>query len=1194
METKFPEFVHLHVHSHFSMLDGMSKIPDIVAKIKKDGQTAVALTDHGVMHGAIEFYEECLKNGIKPIIGVEAYIAPRTLHDKQPRIDNRGYHLVLLAKNFEGYQNLMKLTTIAHLEGYYYKPRIDKETLRKHSAGLIASSACVQGEIPRKALESYEEGRKAVLEYLEIFGPNDLVLEVQHHPNTVPDQAKANKLIFKLADEFGLKVIATNDPHYVNSDDNIAQDALLCLQTGKLVSDSERMKMTGDDYSILTREQMFTNFKDHPEVMTNTSEVAEMCNLEIELGKFKFPEFPTPVGETYETYLKKLIEERLPNRIKNVTPEIRQRLDYEFKVIKDKGYIGYFLIIQDFFQWAKDQGIPTNVRGSAAGCLVSYALGITAKQLNPFDYNLPFERFLNPFRPSAPDIDCDIADSGRDAIIHYVSEKYGHDRVAQIITFGTMAARMAVRDVGRVLGMSYGEVDTIAKLIPPIRTDLKKALETVPELKSLYDSDAGVQKCLDIAKKLEGVVRHASVHAAGVVISPGEITNYTPVMMDAKGERLITQYEMHAVGEDSVGLIKIDFLGLANLSIIQNVIRIVRKTRGIEVILDEIPLDDKKAFQLLSRGETIGVFQLESEGMRKHIKDLRPSTIDDIMAMVALYRPGPMAFIPEYIARKHNPSRIKYADPRMKKFLAKSLGLIVYQDDVLMIAIELAGYNWAEVDKFRKAIGKKIVKEMAAQKEKFFTQIIERGMKKEVAEDIWTQIETFAGYGFNKAHAASYGLVAYQTAYLKSNYPPEYMSALMTSNKDDLDKLAMEIDECKRMNIEVMAPNINESFVDFGVVKDSGNIRFGLSAIKNVGTAVAEEIVLERKNNGNYKDLKDFLVRLSGKVINKKSFESLVMAGALSDFGERNQFLFNCEKILLFANNLQKIKNNNQDSLFGGDNGISEAVLELDRAPAAAKKQVLSWERELLGMYISEHPLSEIKELVEKNCTHKLNEITTEKDNQFVRVCGVITSVQKVTTRSNTIMKFAKIEDLTGNGEFLVFPKVLDVSGDLIVNDKAVVVDGFISFKDGALKILAENIYELKDDPPRLGETGGSIPKFEPRDKKKNWGDKGKVPSTEYRVPSDSSAKSNFTLGTRNSELATIKDLTLIIPSHFTKTEMLELKELLSAHTGESAVTLQLSNADGSTKNLKIKNRINLDPVLKHKLTSMLGKESIS
>lgn len=1159
------------------MLDGMGKIPDLVKKAKSDGQTALAITDHGVMYGAIEFYETCQKEGIKPIIGVEAYMAARTRHDKQPGIDQKSYHLILLAKNDIGYKNLLKLVSIASLEGYYYKPRIDKEVLKAHAEGLIACSACIQGEIPRKSLESLESGRTAIKEYLEIFDKDDLYLEVQKH-SKVPEQDLANKNIFKLAEEFGLKVIATNDPHYVNSDDDIAQDALICLQTGKVTTDENRMSMLGDDYSLLTREEMYRNFPDHPEVMTNTAEVADKCDLKIELGKFRFPEFPLPPDETYESYLKKLIDERLPKRVAEITPEIRERIDYEFKVIKDKGYLGYFLIVQDFFNWAKENGIPTNTRGSAAGCFVSYALGITAKQLNPMEYNLPFERFLNPFRPSAPDIDADIADDGRDAIIQYVSAKYGKDRVAQIITFGTMAARMAVRDVGRVLGMSYSEVDTIAKLIPPLKTTLHKALTTVPELKSLYQSDAKVRQCIDIAKKLEGVVRHASVHAAGVVIAPEAITNYTPVMMDTKGERLITQYEMHAVGEDGVGLIKMDFLGLANLSIIQNVIRIVRKTRGIEIKLDEIPLDDKKAFQLLSRGETIGVFQLESEGMRKHIKDLRPTSIHDIMAMVALYRPGPMAFIPEYIARKHNPSRIVYPDARMEKILDKSLGLIVYQDDVLMIAIELAGYNWQEVDKFRKAIGKKILSEMSAQKEKFFTQIIERGMKKEVAEDLWTQIETFAGYGFNKAHAASYGLVAYQTAYLKANYPPEYMSALMTSNKDDLDKLAIEIEECKRMNIEVLPPSINESFVDFGVVKDTGNVRFGLSAIKNVGAAVAEEIVEERKKGGIYKNIGDFLTRLSGKVINKKSLEAMAMAGALSDLGERNELIFNMEKILAFSTSIQKIMNNKQDSLFGDDSGIESAKIEIEKAPPATKKQILTWERELLGMYISEHPLADISNIIEMNRTIRISEITEAKDNQFVRIAGVITSLQKILTRKNQTMIFAKIEDLQANAEILVFPKMLEKVGDIIANDKIVAVDGFVSFKDGALKILAEEAYELKE--------GEHIPHFAGRDNKRQFY-KNKDTFGNNASPTKSAPAIAVPINIK-------KDIRIIIPTDFDKSDLLELKEILANHPGDSIVMLNLVVVgQNERKEIKISSKINPEPVLLRKIRELVGKDNL-
>jgi len=1158
------------------MLDGMGKIPDIVKKAKSDGQPAIALTDHGVMHGIVEFYEECQKQEIKPIIGIETYVAPRTLRDKTPRVDSSAYHLILLAKNEEGYRNLLKLTTIAHLEGYYYKPRIDKETLKKYSKGLIASTACVQGEVPRKSLESIETGKKTLKEYLEIFPKEDFYLEVQHHPNTVPEQTRANDIMFSLAKEFGLKVIATNDPHYVNSDDAVAQDALICLQTGKVLSDDRRLSMVGDDYSLLTREQMFNNFPNHPEVMENTLEIAEKCNISIELGKFRFPEFPLPKGEDYESYLKKLVEERLPQRVGTITPDMRKRLDYEFEVIKTKGYLGYFLIVQDFFQWAKANGIPTNVRGSAAGCFTSYALGITAKQLNPLDYNLPFERFLNPFRPSAPDIDCDIADSGREALIQYVSEKYGKDHVAQIITFGTMAARMAVRDVGRVLGMSYSEVDAIAKLIPPIKTTLSKALENIGELKTLYDSDNQVKQCIDIAKKLEGVVRHASVHAAGVVIAPEEITNFTPVMMDAKGERLITQYEMHAVGEDGVGLIKMDFLGLANLSIIQNVLRIIRKTRNLELRLDEIPLNDKKAFELLSRGETIGVFQLESDGMRKHIKELRPTSILDIMAMVALYRPGPMSFIPEYIARKHNPSKITYADPRMAKILDKSLGLIVYQDDVLMIAIELAGYNWQEVDKFRKAIGKKIVTEMAAQKEKFFKQIIERGMREDVANDLWTQIETFAGYGFNKAHAASYGLVAYQTAYLKSNYPPEYMSALMTSNKDDLDKLAKEIEECKRMNLEVLSPSVNESFVDFGVVKGTDKIRFGLSAVKNVGVAVAEEIVEERKRQGIYKDLADFISRLGQKVINKKSLESLAMAGALDDLGERAEIIFNMDKILSFASALHKNKNANQNSLFGETDQIKTIELNLESTLPATKKQRLAWERELLGMYVSDHPLSGLGHILEPNRTVALNDLKNQREDEFVRVSGIIITLQKILTRSNQNMVFAKIEDLTSNVEILVFPKVLERAKDLIAPDKVVAIDGFLSFKDGSPKILAEDIYPISN--------AKRAPEFIARKKKKNnWGRQTET----FQSP----AKHSNHLET--AEILPNK-VVVTIPKESDKEILVLLKKCLTEHSGNCSVEIAIPNNGDSLINKKIKNKIAADPVTLHKLREIVGKKNVS
>lgn len=1198
MPQELPQFVHLHVHSHYSMLDGMSKIPDIVKKAKDDGQPAIAITDHGVMHGAIELYEECHKQGIKAIIGLEAYIAPRTLHDKQPRVDSSAYHLILLAKNMEGYKNLMKLTTIAHLEGYYYKPRIDKETLKKHSKGLIASTACVQGEVPRKSLESLDEGRKALKEYLDIFDKGDLYLEVQHHPNTVEEQKDANENIFKLAKEFDLKVIATNDPHYVNTDDAIAQDALLCLQTGRVLSDEKRMTMVGDDYSLLTREQMFANFPDHPEVMTNTIEIADKCDLKIELGGIIIPDFPVPEGHTLDSYFKekcylglnwrygskKITREDLPkDRPVSfedifITKDIWDRFEYEYGVIAHMGYQGYILIVADYVQWAKDQGIAVGPgRGSGAGSIITYSLNIT--NLNPLDYGLLFERFLNPDRVSMPDIDMDFADSRRSEVIEYVAGKYGRDHVAQIITFGTMAARMAVRDVGRVLSMTYSEVDTVAKLIPA-GVDLKEALETIPELKSLYNADAQVKQCIDIAKKLEGVVRHASMHAAGVVISKETLVEYCPLQEAQKGDiATVTQYSMNPI--EHLGLLKMDFLGLSNLSIIQDALRIIRKTKDQEVDIDNLPLDDKAAYKILAKGETTGIFQLESDGMRRYLKELKPTAFEDIIAMVALYRPGPMQWIDSFIARKHGREPITYAHPKAKASLENTYGIIVYQEQLMQMSKDMAGFTGGQADTLRKATGKKIKELMIKVGKEFVEGCVKNGIDKSIADDLFASMQNFAQYSFNKSHAACYAMIAYQTAYLKAHFPSEFMAALMTSNKDDLDKLAIEIDECKRMGIEVMAPDVNESFVDFGVVRETGNIRFGISAIKNVGTAVAEEIVDERKKGGKFKDFNDFLARLSGKVINKKSLESLAMAGAFSEFGERNEILFNMEKILNFASSLQKIKNNNQNSLFGDDNPLDAAVLELDPSTPATKKQVLSWERELLGMYISEHPLSDIKHIIEANRSTKISEIKSDKENEFVRIAGVITTMQKIVTRSNQTMIFAKIEDLEASAEFLVFPKLLENVSEILANDKIVAVDGFVSFKDGALKIMAESIFEIKED--------NILPKFAPRDKKRVWNKNGNgngnYGSQQKEIRSSSPSTEQI--------YTPPEKLTIILPADFSKIHLIELREMLSTHPGKAAVSIELIDKEGTKKTVKIKNKVSLDPVILRKLKEFLGEENI-
>jgi len=1182
-----PQFIHLHVHSHYSMLDGMGKIADLVKKAKDDGQKALALTDHGNMHGAIEFYETCEKEGIKPIIGVEAYVAPRTLYDKTPKIDSAAYHLILLAKNEEGYKNLLKLVTIAHLEGYYYKPRIDKEVLKKHSGGLVASSACIQGEIARKALENIEEGRKTVSAYLEIFPKEDFYLEVQHHPNTVEAQDQTNKLIFQLAEEFGLKTIATNDPHYVNSDDAIAQDALICLQTGKLLSDEHRMTMRGDDYSLLTRAQVHAAFPDHPEVMTNTLEIADKCNVKINLGGIIIPDFPVPEGYTLDTwfqhkcylglnwrYGKDKIEEKdlpsdrepTPEELK-ISPEIWERYKYEYGVINHMGYQGYILIVADYVQWAKDHGIAVGPgRGSGAGSIITYSLNIT--NLDPLKYGLLFERFLNPDRISMPDIDMDFADSRRSEVIEYVSNRYGKDHVAQIITFGTMAARMAVRDVGRVLGMTYAEVDTVAKLIPA-GVKLQEALDTISELKSLYDADAHVHQCIDIAKKLEGVVRHSSMHAAGVVISKEPLTEYCPLQEAQKGDiATLTQFEGTVI--EHLGLLKMDFLGLSNLSIIEDALKIIEKTKGTVVDIANLPLDDKPTYDLLSRGETIGVFQFESDGMKRYLKELKPNVFEDIIAMVALYRPGPMQWIDSFIARKHGRETVSYAHPKMKSSLESTYGTIVYQEQVMQMAKDMAGFTGGQADTLRKAMGKKIKELMEKMGKEFVEGCVKNGVEREIAEKLYGAMQDFAQYAFNKSHAACYAMIAYQTAYLKAHFPSEFMAALMTSNKGDLDKLAMEIDECKRMGIEVMAPSINESFVDFGVVKESGNIRFGLSAVKNVGQAVAQEIVEERKKEGSFNDLKDLLTRLSGKVINKKSLESLAMAGALSDIGERNSILANMDKILLFGGNLQKIMQNNQSSLFGGENPLATATLELEKVPPAEKKSILTWERELLGMYISQHPLSDIGHLIEPNRTIKISEMRIDKENQFVRIAGVVTSMQKILTRSNQSMVFAKVEDLSGNTEVLVFPKLLESKNDLLANDKVVAIDGFISFKDGAPKLLAEDIFEILENQ--------SIPRFERREKKRY----GRRNDTSKAAPATSSPPSS------SPSYQPPQTVLITLPDCCTKEMLIELKEIFVEHPGDCEVKISVK----ATTNV-LKNKVALEPLLIRKTKEIVGKDNV-
>ena len=859
-----------------------------------------------------------------------------------------------------------------------------------------------------------------------------------------------------------------------------------------------------------------------------------------------------------------------------------ERAFYEIGIIEKMGYQGYFLIVADFIQWSKDHKISVGPgRGSGAGSIVAYALNIT--NLNPLSYGLLFERFLNPDRISMPDFDTDFADSRRHEVIEYVSRRYGRDHVAQIITFGTMASRMAVRDVGRVMGLSYGEVDIIAKLIPT-GVGLQESLDTVKELKAIYDGSPKIKRCIDIAIKLEGVVRHTSMHAAGVVVSKDRLTEYCPLQEAAKGDiSTVTQYSMTPV--EHLGLLKFDFLGLSNLTIIQTALKIIRKTKEIDLDIDNLPVDDPKTFKLLSDAETTGVFQLESDGMKRYLKELKPSVFEDIIAMVALYRPGPMQWIGKFIDRKHGREEITYAHPLAKNALENTYGIIVYQEQLMQMSKDMAGFTGGQADTLRKATAKKIKELMAKIGKEFVEGCVKNGIDRKIADELYNAMQDFAQYSFNKSHAACYALIAYQTAYLKAHFPSEFMAALMTSNQDNLDKLAIDIAECEKMGIRVLAPSVNESFEEFGVVKETGNIRFGLSAIKNVGIAVAEEIVAERKNGGIYKDLRDFITRLGSKVINKKSMEALAMAGGLDDLGERAELLYNMEKILSYASTFQKNSNCGQVSLFCNPEEVELAEIVMDKTLAVPKKQKLAWERELLGMYVSEHPLSGIIHILEPHRTKKLSEITEDIDGQYVRVAGIITSMQEIVTKKNQKMIFAKVEDTTTHVEILAFPKILEATRTMWFNDKIISVEGFVSFKDGAPKILAESVYEIEETT--------IAPAFEPKSKrgsyqKGSWNNRN---DSSQSFTNHSSTSSNTTSAPIKKPI--LKEIIITVPKQSDKSILIEIKEILQSHPGEGKTSIKIPTPDNGFKTIEVKNKVEICPVLVRKLSDLVSKENI-
>jgi DNA polymerase-3 subunit alpha len=1030
--TPQASFVHLHTHSHYSLLNALPTAKELAYAAKADNQPYLALTDNGAMYGLIDFYKACTKEGIKPILGVDAYLAPRTRHDKDAQIDKPRTRLVLLAKTFVGYQNLIKLVTISNVEGFYYRPRMDEEILEKYNQDLICIIPSFSGEIA-KALkdDDYEYATKKLDWYKKVYG-EDCYLEITHHPEIFEHQKNQEKII-ALARKTNTKLVAAHDVYYLKPEDRLARETLIKIQNGGIVDLSNELD-NEEDFSFITQAQANEYFKDTKDALENTIKIAEACNVKIEIGThWYFPDYKIDSGNDPDTELKNTSYEGVSWRKLDINdPVIKNRLDYELEVIKTKGYAKYFLVVGDLLREARARGILTTIRGSVAGSLTTYVLGIT--NVDPIAYKLPFERFLNPERPSAPDIDMDFADNRRDEIIEYAKEKYGADKVAQIGTFGTMMARAAVRDVARALGHPYSTGDRIAKLIPMgsqgFPMTIKKALEIEPDLAELYKKDSEAREVIDLAKQIEGRVRHLGVHAAGVVIAPEPLNQFVPIQPDTKTGKFITQYEMKSVGEDGVGLLKFDFLGIKNLAILADAVRRVRKIRNIEVDIENIPLADAKTFSILAQGETMGLFQLNGSGMTAFLKQLKPSTIHDINAMVALYRPGPMESIPQYIERKHNPTLVTYLDPRLKPILEVSYGVITYQDDVMAIARELAGYSWLEADMLRKAMGKKIPEVMAAEKDKLMKGFAEHGkLTNAIADKLWHLIEPFAAYGFNKAHAASYGRVAYQTAYMKANFPVEYMSAVLTADSGDTDKIAEIIRECERINIEVLPPDLNESFADFTVVPGKETIRFGLTTIKNFGAGIADIIIEERKKSGPFTSLADFLSRVNDRNLNKKSLEALIMTGALDRFEERGLMHANLELMLSFNKERVAEKESSQESLFSFD-GNTTHELKLVSAEPASMMQKLVWEKELLGVYVSGHPLDNYKEELEKrqSISSIKQSVNNHEEIAIVRMkgelitAGMVTTSRELLTKKGDRMAFVTLADKKEDIEMVVFP----------------------------------------------------------------------------------------------------------------------------------------------------------------------------
>ena len=1217
------DYVHLHNHTHHSLLDGLTKIPDLIGAVKNMDMAAVAITDHGTMSGAIEFYKAAKDGGVKPIIGMEAYVASRSRHDRDPQKDKARYHLIILAMNNVGYQNLMQLSTTANLEGMYYKPRIDREILEKYSEGLIILSGCASGEVGENLrTDNYEEAKSVASWYKKIFGDR-YYLEMQDHghadyPGNWETQVKINGYIEKLAVELDIPTVVTSDGHYLTHDDQDAHEILLCVGTGSFLSDEKRMSLKDFDLHVTDPKEIIARWSStHPDAVANTRKIADRCDVELSLGRILIPTFPTPAGEDEKSYLDKLVYRGLAWRygdldqpqtvdlsvaeaMTHIPEEVLERAEFELGVIERMGFNGYFLIIQDFINWGKNQGIIFGPgRGSAAGSIVSYALRIT--ELDPLQYDLLFERFLNPDRISMPDVDIDIQDTRRDEVIAYCTEKYGTERVANIVTFGKMAARAAVRDVARVLQVPYAEADRFSKMIPPPvqgrHIPLKVSVVSDADLKHEYDTNPTAKMVFDYAMRLEGTIRSHGIHAAGVVIAPDDIVKFAPLEMAQKGV-VSTQYSMGPVEE--LGLLKMDFLGLSNLTTINNALRIIKKVEGVDIDIDTLPLDDVATYELFQRGDTTGVFQLESAGMKRYLRELKPSVFEDIIAMVALYRPGPMQFIDSFIKRKHGQEPISYLHPKFENALKETYGILVYQEQFMQISKDFAGFTGGQADTLRKAVGKKNIDLMRKVKVDFVQGAVEHsGADPALAEKFWDQLEEFANYCFNKSHAACYGLISYWTAYLKAHYPEAFMAALMTSDQGDIDRLAIEINECKHMGITVLCPDVNEGYVEFAVVPGKKEIRFGMAAVKGVGVGAVEEI-LRAREDGKFTSVEDFAKRVSTSKFTKKAWDSLIKSGGFDNLGDRSDLLFNLETLQAFASKLQKEALSGQTDLFGslGGSTMLQPTVTLQPSPVHhTDKERLAWERELLGLYISAHPLDNYDAYFEEQ-TIPLMQMTQDVDGKKATIGGLISTVRTIVTKSGTKMAFVGIEDKTGEGEVIVFPNLFEQNGAKLVQDAVIRVTGKMSARDrdGNLgtdtKMIADEIQFVTDQELDTYEsTGSKMQKPKMSAKVKAMRVAANKPIGEISVPASKPVVDTPTRPRPIEELPIIKKLYVHIKNPDDHDALLLLKQVCSQFIGVTDIVLVLG--EGKKSAIKLPFRIDPSDQLIGALVKILGEDAV-